>query len=341
MICWSCNNENTDTNSFCADCGVPLDPKFEKLSSHIDDRIAATLDAKFRDQKLVEYQVTEAVVARLVSWGRGLAILVGAILTVLGYLGFSEISSTSKFVDEAEREIEGAKKEINQAKTQIQKDSKEVANLLQEAKKLENDVESLRSKIDSTERLISDDRAREDLERSFLGWDPNTATFTNLANVQKLRNWLSENGFEKILVPTFLVGAQYAAARQWAVAELTETRYGKFVMYDVPESKVATVVALYELEGASVVKEKQLDGKWRIVAEFSSGPIFAASVTRPLRERINGWLISNVPKNVPILEEWLRNQDPPINTLAGIWLDDKNTSEDALKDAIRSLNIPE
>ncbi len=84
---------------------------------HIDDRIAAALDAKLRDQKLVEYEVTEAVVARLVGWGRGLAILVAAILTGLGYLGFSEISSTSKFVGEATREIENAKKEINRKKS--------------------------------------------------------------------------------------------------------------------------------------------------------------------------------------------------------------------------------
>ncbi len=152
---------------------------------------------------------------------------------------------------------------------------------------------------------------------------------------------MSENGFENVFVPTFLVGAQYAAARQRAVADLTRTRYPTTVFTDVPESRVVEVVADFEFEGASVMKEKQLDGNWTIVAKFRSGPIFAPGATRPLRDRIDAWLSSDVRTNVPILENWLLSQDPPINTLAAIWLVDGKTSEDALRDAITSLNIPE
>ena len=93
MICWSCNGENADINNYCAHCGVSLDPKLEKLSSHIDDRIATVLDEKLRDQNLVEWEVTAAVGARLLSWGRALAISAAATLTVLAtVLGFVGVS---------------------------------------------------------------------------------------------------------------------------------------------------------------------------------------------------------------------------------------------------------
>ncbi len=87
------------------------------------------------------------------------------------------------------------------------------------------------------------------------------------------------------------------------------------------------------IQEASVTAEKaQADLKTVLTAKYTTGP---------LRDRINRWLDSDVGTNVPILENWLGSQVPPINTLAGIWVNDENTSTDALRDAIRSLNIPE
>ncbi len=87
------------------------------------------------------------------------------------------------------------------------------------------------------------------------------------------------------------------------------------------------------IQEASVTAENaQVELKTVLTAKYTTGP---------LRARINRWLDSDVRTNVRILENWLRSQAPPINTLAGIWVNDENTSADAIRDAIRSLNIPE
>lgn len=272
MICWSCNVENADTANYCAHCGVSLDPSLENLGSQIDERIATALDKKLRDQKLVEYEVTEAVVARLAGWGRGLAILVGAILTGLGYLGISEISGTREFIEAAKEDIVDTKEEINQEKIKIESDAIQIASLLEEnkekAKELEEDIQLLKSKIESTDHLVADSRATEALDSSFLGWDPQEAKFNKPENVAKLRTWMAENGFEGLAIPFFLNGLEFAADREKAARDLTEITRPKKLLTNVPESKLAEVVADFENEGANVKISKQDNGNWTVAADF-------------------------------------------------------------------------
>ena len=186
-ICWSCNSENTDTNSFCADCGVPLDPKFEKFNSHIDDRIAAALDAKAPDQKLVEYQVIEAVVARLASWGRGLVILVAAIITGLGYVGFSEISGTGNFIENTKIDIDLIMKEIDEEKDKIADTSKGLSALINtnEEKTIELDkaIENVVSKLEKIDREIYSTASTE-------------TEFSEVANADRIHRWIWPDGVE-------------------------------------------------------------------------------------------------------------------------------------------------
>lgn len=43
---------------------------------------------------------------------------------------------------------------------------------------------------------------------------------------------------------------------------------GTRTMTDVPDSEVAEVVSGYEDEGATVTKERQPDGRWKVIAKF-------------------------------------------------------------------------
>jgi hypothetical protein len=44
------------------------------------------------------------------------------------------------------------------------------------------------------------------------------------------------------------------------------------VQTDVPEADLAQLVGDFESEGATVTKEKQLDGSWKVVATFPDKP---------------------------------------------------------------------
>lgn len=64
-----------------------------------------------------------------------------------------------------------------------------------------------------------------------------------------------------------------------------------------------------------------------------------AVTDRDVRDRINSWLNANL-ENVNALERWLREQNPPVTELGGIWVDDDETSREELEAAIEALQIP-
>lgn len=68
---------------------------------------------------------------------------------------------------------------------------------------------------------------------------------------------------------------------------------------------------------------------------------FATDATRPLRDAIISWLTEDPTNRVPEFVEWLGNRVPPVSMTPVLWVDDVNTSERDLRDAIENFNIPE
>lgn len=213
MICWSCNSENADANSYCAHCGVSLDPTLEKFDSYIDDRIAVEIGKKLRDQKLVEYEVGEAVVVRLLSWGRGLAILVGLIISMLGYFGFSEISGTSAFVRDAKKQIEIAKVKIESDQSAIAAEVEGAARAREQAErlaaKLKKRIAGIETRVKEAELSIYSKNADATPKSSSFRisewiWPNGIGGSTNATNFYKLRNWINQYMDEGLSIAFFL-----------------------------------------------------------------------------------------------------------------------------------------
>jgi hypothetical protein len=105
-----------------------------------------------------------------------------------------------------------------------------------------------------------------DLLRRF--WKPDGAQ-VNSENEAVLKNWMQANGFETHpgSITVFLAGADLEQARARAVSDLNlSTR--QHTITDVPDSNVQDVEKGFEKEGASVVKVRQQDGNWKVIATF-------------------------------------------------------------------------
>ncbi|MDU0457643.1 MAG: hypothetical protein RW306_02825 [Geobacteraceae bacterium] len=63
--------------------------------------------------------------------------------------------------------------------------------------------------------------------------------------------------------------------------------------------------------------------------------------TRPIRDRINRWLDSNLKENISKLKTWLQKQTPPIKMSPSTWVDDSATPQTMLEKAITENIIPE
>ena len=91
--------------------------------------------------------------------------------------------------------------------------------------------------------------------------------------------------------------------------------------------------ALQAIQKDSGVKEEKADKV--LTATFATGE------TRPLRDRIISWLTADAANRVPDFVEWLANRVPPVSMTPVFWVDDANTSERDLRDAVDNFNIPE
>jgi hypothetical protein len=113
MDCPRCGAPNPEGKRYCGECGAPLRPEAPgpALSdAHLTSRIQAVLQEHLKDRKLVEIELTEAIVTRLSNWAKLLGFFVGiplaALAVVLGILGVRNYSDFSRTIDTAKTDIE-------------------------------------------------------------------------------------------------------------------------------------------------------------------------------------------------------------------------------------------
>src|SRR5438876_4931820 len=99
MNCPRCNTPSLEGKNYCADCGSPLNPNLTK------------------DQKLVEWETSQAVVERVHGWAKlfayFIAIPVAVLLLVLGIAGVKTYEDFKGLVHRAEEQV---KPRLEQAK---------------------------------------------------------------------------------------------------------------------------------------------------------------------------------------------------------------------------------
>jgi hypothetical protein len=111
MRCPSCGASGPEGKRFCGDCGEPQPTDPVSLSTaELSGRVRGLLREELKDRKLVEIEITEAIVTRLSSWAKLLGFFVGLPLAVLALvlavLGIRNYSDFSRSLDAAKRDIE-------------------------------------------------------------------------------------------------------------------------------------------------------------------------------------------------------------------------------------------
>src|SRR5229473_62062 len=100
--CPSCDAPNPPSNRFCGACGSLLEPG---LVAGLQREVERLLAAKLQDAKVVEVEISQAIVARITDWAKLFAFLIGVPLTIgaalLGYFGFHAYSDFAASVREA------------------------------------------------------------------------------------------------------------------------------------------------------------------------------------------------------------------------------------------------
>jgi hypothetical protein len=110
MQCPSCQSENPPLARFCCSCAQPLDQASRAFRDDLDRTVSAKLDellrAKYKDQKLVDVETTELVVARVQSWAKLFAFFVGVplflILALFGGLGYHKYTDLVEGINKIE-----------------------------------------------------------------------------------------------------------------------------------------------------------------------------------------------------------------------------------------------
>jgi hypothetical protein len=139
--CPTCKTANPDANRYCGNCGSLLPSGSGLPETDIRQHIKSVLREELKDQRVVEVEVTEAIVTRLSTWSRLLAYFVGIpfalLIFALGFLGYKSFSDFSKLVKDAESKI---KPTLEQAKTDAEEIKRQSENLRSVYAKLDSDA---------------------------------------------------------------------------------------------------------------------------------------------------------------------------------------------------------
>ena len=164
MICPSCKSENPDGKQFCGDCGSSL-LQNAALEAAVRQEVARALDARLKDQKIVDIETTQAIVSRLSDWaklfGWFIAIPIAILLAVLGVLGIRQYSDFTSQLGQAKKEAlaslasatDDAKKASEDAK-KVDQEYRELDAQLQATKQLAGQVQTLSEKVSKIEQAV-------------------------------------------------------------------------------------------------------------------------------------------------------------------------------------------
>jgi len=159
MECHHCQAANPDGKRYCGECGAQL------TAPSLREQIDAALNARLKDQKVVEVEVTEAIVNRLTGWAKMLAYLIGVPLVLLGsalgflgvktYLDFSTLSKqaasrVAEFEQMTARQDEALRKRAEGLKAgfaDIEKELEQTKALSSRVESLTKEVRQIREKV--------------------------------------------------------------------------------------------------------------------------------------------------------------------------------------------------
>lgn len=150
--CPACHSQNPGGKRFCSDCGAPLQ---DAIPAGIQREVERVLSSKLKDAKLVEMEVSQAIVTRLTDWAKLFGFLLGVPLAILaallGYLGFHTYSDFAASVKLAKEE---ALKPLEKTKKDATKQYNDLQAQLKQNQTLNTQLQDLSKKVDQIERIV-------------------------------------------------------------------------------------------------------------------------------------------------------------------------------------------
>jgi hypothetical protein len=146
MRCSYCDSDNVPGQRYCGSCGKQLSNGGLEANvlETIDQRVAAALDARLRDQKVVEIEVSQAIATRILEWSKLFGYAAALPLAIL--LGTLAIWGIGSFLD-FQKKVETASSKITAG---IDAANNKVHETNQQADQLRLSAASLQKELDAT-----------------------------------------------------------------------------------------------------------------------------------------------------------------------------------------------
>jgi uncharacterized protein YoxC len=145
VACSRCKSPNPDQQKHCGECGALLEPKIAAFRDEIEEAVKSQL----KEQKVIEIETAQAIVARLSEWAKLFGLVVGvplAILAVvLAVLGIKTYSDFYKDVEKAKNDTIGHMEENARAKVQ---------EITQEGEQLSARIKAVQDEVDKNQAAI-------------------------------------------------------------------------------------------------------------------------------------------------------------------------------------------
>src|SRR5260370_5164653 len=110
MQCSNCKALSPDDKEYCGECGAELHKVDDFSRASLNQRIKKAIKEQLADQKVVEVELTEAVLQRITAWGKILVyfagIPLGLLFLILSALGIKQISDFQALVNAASKTVE-------------------------------------------------------------------------------------------------------------------------------------------------------------------------------------------------------------------------------------------
>ena len=148
--CPACESQNPDDKIFCGDCGARLSTEHHVPDASLQRQIEDCLTRKFKDQKLVEFEVTDLVFDNVMKWAKRLSYFAGipiaVLLVLLGVFGIKKYSDLWQLASAAEAKIKPA---IQQAAKQADDLNKDTDNIRKRTEAVQKQLAELEPQIAS------------------------------------------------------------------------------------------------------------------------------------------------------------------------------------------------
>lgn len=276
MECPKCGSANPTGKSYCGDCGTLLKTT-DPAATELRQQVKAILASELKDQKLVEIEVTEAIVTRLTNWGRLLGYFAGIplaiLIVILGALGIKNYTDVSGVASNAQREMTATS---SAAELKI---SKLVEDADQQAGKAKQELAELEPRIEA-------------IKANAAAIEANTKEVQQLkSTVLDIQQRVAKPGVERWPVKT---GADPDAPL--VAPQEVRTTVEQLVTLDRPrelgpptsdpaefQKKRAGPVELkiYSVEATITAVKFEADGDYHMVLQGSSGQDMVAEIPNP------------------------------------------------------------